>query len=77
MIKGYFMQSQTFILNTEDFVKLNFERFLISKNYFKEDDEYEHILRNVSSLAQKLRNIESYINFMAINIFVKKSLSNS
>lgn len=66
------MQSQTFILDTEDFVKLNFERFLIAKNYFKKGDEYEHILRNVSSIAQKFRNIESYINFMTIKIFVKK-----
>lgn len=65
------MQSQTFILDTEDFVKLNFERFLIAKNYFKKGDEYEHILRNVSSIAQKFRNIESYINFMTIKIFVK------
>lgn len=65
------MQSQTFILNTEDFVKLNFERFLIAKNYFKKEDEYEHIQRNVSSIAQKFRNIESYINFMTIKIFVK------
>lgn len=65
------MRSQTHILNMEEFVKLNLDEYLVAKNYFDMEDEYEHVLRNVSSIAQKFKNIENYIEFMTIQIFVK------
>ena len=64
------MKTQSYILQIEDLMNLNLDRFLVSKNNHKNIREYEYIAKNISSIAQKAKNIENYLDFISIQIIV-------
>ena len=51
------MKTQSYILQIEDLMNLNLDRFLVQKNNHKNISEYEYIAKNISSISQKAQNI--------------------
>lgn len=57
------MKSQTYVLELEKFVNLELNEDIIQ-------EKHDYILRNLTLFSDKIKDIENFINFMTITIFV-------
>ncbi len=64
------MKTQSYVLGIEDLINLNLHKFLDPKDNNKNIKLYEYISKNISSFAQKVKNIENLVNIFTFQIIV-------